>query len=41
MAAGTPQYATGQDMKNLEIVRNFVDEGNKAQLAATREFAVT
>jgi len=40
VAAGTPQYVTGQDMKNLEIVRNFVDEGNKAQLAATKEFAV-
>jgi HD-GYP domain-containing protein (c-di-GMP phosphodiesterase class II) len=40
VAAGTPQYATGQDMKSLEIVRNFVDEGNKAQLAATKEFNV-
>ena len=40
VAAGTPQYVTGQDMKNLEIVRNFVDEGSKAQLAATKEFAV-
>ena len=40
VAAGTPHYVTGQDMKNLEIVRNFVDEGNKAQLAATKEFAV-
>ena len=40
VAAGIPQYVTGQDMKNLEIVRNFVDEGNKAQLAATKEFAV-
>jgi HD-GYP domain-containing protein (c-di-GMP phosphodiesterase class II) len=40
VAAGTPQYVTGQDMKNLEIVRNFVDEGNKAQLAATKEFDV-
>ncbi|HZW95326.1 MAG TPA: HD domain-containing phosphohydrolase [Candidatus Eremiobacteraceae bacterium] len=39
VAAGTPQYVTGQDMKSLEIVRNFVDEGNKAQLAATKEFA--
>ena len=38
VAAGTPQYVTGQDMKSLEIVRNFVDEGNKAQLAATKEF---
>jgi len=27
-------------MKSLEIVRNFVDEGTKAQLAATKEFAV-
>jgi HD-GYP domain-containing protein (c-di-GMP phosphodiesterase class II) len=40
VAAGTPQYVTGQDMKSLEIVRNFVDEGNKAQLAATKEFTV-
>jgi HD-GYP domain-containing protein (c-di-GMP phosphodiesterase class II) len=40
VAAGTAQYVTGQDMKNLEIVRNFVDEGNKAQLAATKEFVV-
>jgi len=39
-AGGTGQYATGQDMKSLEIVRNFVDEGNKAQLAATKEFTV-
>src|SRR5271167_1167926 len=27
-------------MKSLEIVRNFVDEGNKAQLAETKEFDV-
>ena len=39
VASGTQQYVTGQDMKNLEIVKNFVDEGNKAQLAATKEFA--
>jgi HD-GYP domain-containing protein (c-di-GMP phosphodiesterase class II) len=39
VAAASPEYATGQDMKNLEIVRNFVDGGNKAQLAATKEFA--
>jgi HD-GYP domain-containing protein (c-di-GMP phosphodiesterase class II) len=41
VAAGTAEYATGQDMKSLEIVRNFVDEGNKLQLAATKEFAVS
>ena len=40
VAAATPEYATGQDMKNLEIVRNFVDSGNKTQLAATKEFTL-
>jgi HD-GYP domain-containing protein (c-di-GMP phosphodiesterase class II) len=40
VAAATPEFATGQDMKGLEIVRNFVDGGNRAQLAATKEFAV-
>ena len=38
VAAATPEFATGQDMKNLEIVRTFVDGGNKAQFAETREF---
>jgi HD-GYP domain-containing protein (c-di-GMP phosphodiesterase class II) len=41
VAAASPEFATGQDMKNLDIVRNFVEGGNKAQLAATREFTVT
>ena len=40
VAAATPEFATGQDMKNLEIVRDFVEGGNKVQLAATREFTV-
>ncbi|HEY6339475.1 MAG TPA: HD domain-containing phosphohydrolase [Candidatus Sulfotelmatobacter sp.] len=40
VAAATPEFATGQDMKNLEIVRNFVDSGNKGQLAATKEFTL-
>ncbi len=40
VAAATPEFATGQDMKNLELVRNFVESGNKAQLAATKEFTV-
>jgi len=40
VAAATPEFATGQDMKGLEIVRNFVDGGNRAQLAATKEFTV-
>jgi response regulator RpfG family c-di-GMP phosphodiesterase len=38
VAAASPEFATGQDMKNLDIVRNFVDRGNKAQFAATLEF---
>jgi HAMP domain-containing protein len=41
VAAATAQYATGQDMTHFEIVRSFVDEGSKAQLAATREFSVS
>ena len=40
VAAGTPGFATGQDMKNLDIVRTFVDGGNKAQVVETREFTV-
>ncbi|MGA9504504.1 MAG: HD domain-containing phosphohydrolase [Terriglobales bacterium] len=40
VAGATAQYATGQDMSHFEIVRSFVDEGSKAQLAATREFTV-
>jgi HD-GYP domain-containing protein (c-di-GMP phosphodiesterase class II) len=40
VAAATPEFATGQDMKNLDIVRNFVDGGNKVQLVATSEFTV-
>lgn len=39
VAGGSENYATGQDMTNLEIVRNFVDQGSKTQfVAATREF---
>lgn len=41
VASASPEYATGQDMSSLEIVRNFVEQGAKAQLvAATREFTV-
>lgn len=39
VAGASSEYATGQDMTNLEIVRNFVEQGGKAQMvAATREF---
>ena len=41
VAAATHDYATGQDMTNLEIVKNFVEQGSKAQLVVpTREFNV-
>jgi len=40
VAAATTQYATGQDMTHFDIVRSFVGDGSKAQLAATREFTI-
>ncbi len=40
VAAATPEFATGQQMKNLEIVRTFVEGGNKAQVDETKEFNV-
>jgi putative nucleotidyltransferase with HDIG domain len=41
VAGASAGYATGQDMTNLEIVRNFVEQGGKAQMvAATREFTI-
>ena len=40
VAAATSQYATGQDMSGFEIVRSFVDQGSKVQLAATSEFVI-
>src|SRR5438270_3448024 len=38
VAGAAPEYATGQDMTNLEIVKNFVDQGGRAQFVATKEF---
>jgi HD-GYP domain-containing protein (c-di-GMP phosphodiesterase class II) len=40
VAAASPEFATGQDMKNLEIVKSFVERGNKAQFAETKEFTI-
>ncbi|MBZ5646569.1 MAG: HD domain-containing protein [Acidobacteriia bacterium] len=40
VAAADPSYATGQDMTRFEIVKNFAEQGGKAQFAATREFNV-
>ncbi len=41
VAAATPEFATGQQMRNLDIVRSFVEGGNKAQFVETREFDAT
>jgi HD-GYP domain-containing protein (c-di-GMP phosphodiesterase class II) len=41
VAAARSDFATGQDMKNLEIVRNFVNEGSRAQFTETKEFEAT
>jgi putative nucleotidyltransferase with HDIG domain len=41
VATATAEYATGQDMTHFDIVRSFVGEGAKAQLAATHEFAIS
>jgi len=40
VAGATPDYATGQDMTNLEIVRNFVEQGGRARFVATKEFTI-
>jgi HD-GYP domain-containing protein (c-di-GMP phosphodiesterase class II) len=40
VAAAAPEFATGQDMKNLDIVRTFVEGGNKAQVDETKEFTI-
>jgi HD-GYP domain-containing protein (c-di-GMP phosphodiesterase class II) len=40
VAGASLEYATGQDMASFDIVRSFVDDGAKAQLAATRDFSV-
>lgn len=42
VAGADSDYATGQDMTKMEIVRNFVEQGSKAQMvAATREFTLS
>ena len=40
VAAATPEFATGQDMKSFEIVKTFVGAGNQALFAETEEFSV-
>ncbi len=38
VAGANGDYATGQDMTNLEIVKNFVEQGARTKLVATKEF---
>jgi len=38
VAGANPEYATGQDMTSMEIVRNFVDQGGRSAFSATEEF---
>ena len=40
VAGATNEFATGQDLTRFEIVKNFVDQGGKAQLRATKEFTI-
>lgn len=40
VASSAPEYATGQDMTNFEIVRNFVDDGGRRKVIATKEFLI-
>ena len=39
VAGAERNYAIGQDMTSIELVKSFVDEGGR--LAATREFSMT
>jgi HD-GYP domain-containing protein (c-di-GMP phosphodiesterase class II) len=40
VAGGDNAHVTGQDMREYEIVQNFIDQGPKARFVATREFKV-
>lgn len=39
VASSNKTFATGQDMRRYELVKNFVDQGGKAQQTATSEFS--
>ena len=40
VASGESDYATGQNMASIDIVKSFVDQGGRAGLADTREFSM-
>ncbi len=41
VAGSDASYATGQDMKNFEIVKNFVQQGGNANITNTMQFSLT
>jgi HD-GYP domain-containing protein (c-di-GMP phosphodiesterase class II) len=40
VAASTSEYATGQDMRSFEIVKDFVEQGSKVKVVSTKEFTL-
>jgi putative nucleotidyltransferase with HDIG domain len=40
VAGASSDYAIGQDMTNLEIVKNWVEQGARTKLVATKEFTI-
>jgi len=40
VAGASPQYVTGQDMTQFDIVKKFVEQGVRARLVETTEFSV-
>jgi HD-GYP domain-containing protein (c-di-GMP phosphodiesterase class II) len=40
VASANRDYATGQNMTNIELVKGFVDGGAQAQVAVTNEFSI-
>jgi HD-GYP domain-containing protein (c-di-GMP phosphodiesterase class II) len=40
VAGASSDYAIGQDMTNLEIVKNWVEQGGRTKLVATKEFNI-
>jgi HD-GYP domain-containing protein (c-di-GMP phosphodiesterase class II) len=41
VASAGKDFVTGQDMSKIELVKNFVDQGTKTQVAVTNEFNIS
>ncbi len=41
VAGSSSEFATGQDMTSMDIVKNFVDQGGRVQFSPTLEFTIT